>query len=167
MENVFLLLGGNQANTLSLFKQALQRLHLQGVGVVKTSALYQTAAWGNTHQSPYYNVCVESNTSFSPTQLLECILLIEKELGRVRSTDQYAERGIDIDILFYNDFVLESPALTLPHPRLHLRKFTLIPLTEIAPNFVHPKFDLAISDLLNQCTDTLAVEAIGNFIWNS
>ncbi len=101
-------------------------------------------------------------TRLNPAELLESLLKIESLLGRVRKVKCLESRPLDIDILFYNDQVIVSKILEIPHPRLHLRRFTLLPLVEIAPEMVHPVFGKTLYELLGICPDKLAVVKLGH-----
>ena len=129
------------------------------IEVEQTSSIYETAAWGKTDQQNFLNQVIEISTNLSSTALLERILAIEKQIGRIRK-EMWGERIIDIDILYYANEVIKSQRLVIPHPYLHERRFTLEPLHEIAPNFVHPVFNKTTSSLLNECKDRLEVKKI-------
>jgi len=156
MATAYLLLGSNQGNRLSFLAAA--RLNLTNtVGrLAQQSAIYETAAWGLEAQSAFLNQVLEINTPLSPAALLTHINIIENDLGRVREV-RWGARGIDIDILYYEDLILQTQKLTIPHPHLHNRRFTLVPLVEIAPNYVHPIFKITNEALLNNCEDALEV----------
>jgi 2-amino-4-hydroxy-6-hydroxymethyldihydropteridine diphosphokinase len=160
MENqVYLLLGGNQGDVRSIFSQTLELIHLS-VGKVKTlSPVYRSEPWGFEASESFLNQVILVNTSLDPEDLLKEILDIERKMGRVRNhqNDKYDSRPIDIDILFYNDNIITSENLIIPHPRLHLRNFTLVPLNDISPDFCHPVFKKTISDLVKTCDDKLGV----------
>lgn len=144
----YLLLGGNLLNTLTCFKQSLKELNQLGK-VSKTSAIYKSQAWGYESNNEYKNQAVEFKSQLSPFQLLEETQAIEKKLGRNKSqSEHYEDREIDIDILFCDDKIIETKQLVIPHERLHLRLFTLEPLSEIVPRFTHPKLNKTIHQLL-------------------
>lgn len=127
--------------------------------VVTASGIYQTEAWGPVPQPAYLNQVLHLHTGLGPMVLLRRLLQIETSMGRQRS-ERYGPRTIDIDILFYNDAILVTPELTLPHPRLHTRRFVLEPLYDVAPGLVHPVLGLTIAELLAACPDTLDVKKI-------
>jgi 2-amino-4-hydroxy-6-hydroxymethyldihydropteridine diphosphokinase len=159
MNNSVLLLGSNMGNRLQLINQAKKKIAEQIGDIILNSAIYETAAWGKTEQNSFYNCVCSVQTLLTPEQLLHTILNIESELGRKR-TKKWAPRFIDIDILYYNTLVFETEELTIPHPLLHFRKFTLIPLVEILPNYIHPKLNCSNANLLAQCSDNLSVSTM-------
>ena len=123
------------------------------------SAIYETAAWGLENQPAFLNQVLRVQTDLEPQALLETILDIEQEMGRMRQ-EKYGPRTIDIDILLYNDMVLESDELSIPHPQLHMRRFALTPLAEIAASVIHPTLKKSIDELLLECPDKLAVKKL-------
>jgi 2-amino-4-hydroxy-6-hydroxymethyldihydropteridine diphosphokinase len=156
---IFLLLGSNQDDPIQKLSQARTRVAQEVGKIIKQSAVYKTAAWGKTDQPDFLNQVIQVSSTLDPQPLLEKILGIEKELGRVR-LEKWGSRSIDIDILFIGDQLIDAPDLKVPHPGIPSRKFTLVPLAEIAPDFRHPLLDKKISTLLSECTDPLTVEAI-------
>jgi len=158
MNAIFLLLGSNLGNREMFLKQAAAGLEQEVGTIVKTSSVYETQAWGKTDVPDYLNQVLLLNTAFTPQVVLGKILAIEKKLGRER-TEKWGSRTIDIDILFYDDQVINEPDLVVPHPQLHLRKFVLEPLAEIAPDFVHPVLNKNILTL-NRYTDALIVKKL-------
>jgi 2-amino-4-hydroxy-6-hydroxymethyldihydropteridine diphosphokinase len=158
MNVAYLCLGGNIEKREKYLKSALQLIETKIGTVIKQSYVYETEAWGTENQSPYLNLCISVNTELSPEKLIQELLNIEKENGRVRdANNQFASRTVDIDILFYNDIVINQADLMIPHPRLHLRKFVLMPLKEICPNYVHPVLKTSIQNLEKLCEDQLKV----------
>lgn len=127
--------------------------------VVARSGIYETAAWGPVPQPAYLNQVLKVYTAMGPVALLKAILGVEATMGRVRET-RYGPRIIDVDILFFNNLVLDTEALTVPHPRLHARRFVLQPLCDVAPLLVHPVLGLTVQQLLADCPDTLDVKKI-------
>lgn len=114
--------------------------------VIRQSAVHQTLAWGKTDEPDYLNQVLLVETAMPARQLLQTILGIEKQLGRERK-EKWGSRTIDIDILFYGNEVINEPDLVVPHPQLHNRKFTLAPLAEIAPGYIHPVLLQSIAQL--------------------
>lgn len=158
MHQAYLLLGSNQGDRTSYLNQAREALKSLGT-IRQCSRCYETAAWGLTTQPAFLNQALLLETNLEPLVLLESILQIEKNLGRERK-ERYGPRTIDIDILLYNDLILQHERLTIPHPELANRRFALTALAEIAGNAVHPVFERSMNDLLNQCPDPLAVTRI-------
>ncbi|ELR68100.1 2-amino-4-hydroxy-6-hydroxymethyldihydropteridine pyrophosphokinase [Fulvivirga imtechensis AK7] len=134
--------------------------HRLGI-IIKKSALYETAAWGKTDQPSFYNQVIEVKSAITPVDMLAAINIIEEELGRVRR-EKWGERVIDIDILYYSNRVISLEKLNIPHPGIQDRRFTLVPLVEIAPDFLHPFLKKTNQQLLNECTDPLEVERMVN-----
>lgn len=126
---------------------------------IKASAVYETAAWGNTRQSAFLNQVIIIQTILSPDALMKTLLNIETGLGRIR-TEKYGPRTIDLDILFYDNLVDHSPVVTLPHPAIQDRKFVLVPLAELSPRKIHPVYHKTIARLLHECADTLEVRKV-------
>jgi len=159
MEKVFLLLGTNLGSRKENLQLAFKILNAHALKIKQYSSVYETAAWGKTDQQPFLNQVLEIETAIAAEDLLTCILYIEKKMGRSR-VEKWGERLIDIDILFYASSVIKSPRLSIPHPYLQERRFTLVPLVEIAPDFVHPTLNKDMRELLNDCEDSLDVRRI-------
>lgn len=159
MHNVYLLTGSNVGDSLALLNTAIKHINTQVGKVIQQSSIYKTAPWGNVNQQNFYNQVLLVQTTLSAHQVLQTILQIELDMGRVREL-KWAPRTIDIDILFYDNLVMDEDDLTVPHPLLHLRKFTLQPMVELAANLVHPKLHATISQLLVSCPDTGLVEKL-------
>lgn len=149
---VFLLLGSNLGDRPTTLSQAQHLIEERIAPVVKASKLYETAPWGVAEQPAFLNQVLQLNTHWHPIDILERILKIEQELGRERR-ERWGARVIDIDILYYGALVMQMSHLVIPHPRLHERRFTLVPLAEIAADFLHPKLKKNTEELLNECTD--------------
>jgi len=153
--HAYLLLGSNQGDKIQYLSKAI--LALGSIGkITHRSACYQTEAWGLTEQPAFLNQAIRLETSLGPIDLLDAILNIERELGRERK-ERYGPRTIDIDMLLYDQLILTSDRLTVPHPELPNRRFALTALEEIAPEVIHPGKKQTIRQLLLQCTDPLAV----------
>jgi 2-amino-4-hydroxy-6-hydroxymethyldihydropteridine diphosphokinase len=159
MNKVFLLTGSNLGNRKKNLQQASELLEEFCGKIMRQSSLYETAAWGKTEQPNFLNQVCEIETKLNPGQLMHEILKIENLMGRKRN-EKYGPRIIDIDILFFNEEIINEPDLKIPHPELQNRKFALIPLAEIAPGLQHPIFKQTISELLAKCLDQLNVNKI-------
>lgn len=157
MNTVYLLTGGNVGNRLEYLAKAQEGLARRCGQTGTVSSIYETAAWGKTDQPAFLNQVIQLHTLFAPPVLLEKILSIEHDIGRIRQ-EKYGPRTIDIDILLYGEQVIETPGLIIPHPRLAERRFVLVPLAEIAPQLVHPVYHETIESLLRKCTDPLTVK---------
>lgn len=153
MQTLGIILGSNLQGKESYIQSAIVLLELNLGEVIAKSSLYASPPWGYESTNEYLNQVVLFRTILSSETVLSRNLLIEKVLGRVREDKGYTDRTIDIDILFYEDEVCETETLTLPHPRLHLRKFCLEPLYEVLPNWKHPKMRFSITELLKNCPD--------------
>jgi 2-amino-4-hydroxy-6-hydroxymethyldihydropteridine diphosphokinase len=148
--NAFIGLGSNLGDGVAFIKQSLAVLDQHdSIEVLRKSTFYRTAAWGNTEQPDFTNSVAEIKTTMTPSELLQVLLETEKQLGRVRAPIQWGPRHIDIDLLCCNERVLHTPELELPHPRMHLRAFVLVPLLELQPNIVIPGRGSARSCLEN------------------
>jgi len=158
-DNIYLLLGSNLGNRNELLKTAIKLITLHLGEVLGTSKLYETAPWGISDQPAFLNQVVKINSSLLPEDMLAKIQFIETNMGRIRH-EKWGERKIDIDILYYNDLVYNSSELKIPHPEILNRKFTLIPLAELSPEFTHPVLHLSNSELLAKCDDLLQVNEL-------
>jgi 2-amino-4-hydroxy-6-hydroxymethyldihydropteridine diphosphokinase len=159
MNKAYLLTGGNEGDRYLNMQQARTNIeHICG-RLLQVSSLYETSPWGKTDQADFLNQVLLIETKWRPMELLKILLQIEEKGGRIR-TVKNAPRTIDIDILFYDNLVLEEPGLTIPHPRIADRRFVLEPMNEISPEFEHPVLHKSIHRLLLECTDELAVKKI-------
>lgn len=156
INTVYLILGGNLGKIKMNLEEALKKISKQ-VGTIKAvSKYYKTEAWGKTDQPDFINVACILTTEKDANTCLSTVLQIEKRIGRVRY-EKWGERSIDIDILYFNNAVINTATLTVPHPELTNRKFVLVPLCDIAPNFVHPVLRVKNSQLLEKVKDDLQV----------
>ena len=158
MEKAYLSLGSNRGDRKALLGQATDLIRQRVGSVACCSPLYETAPWGQFAEGedlPFLNIAIVVETDLEPHELLVTTQSIEKDLGRSRPkpTQQYHSRPIDIDIVLYGMAVTAMPELTLPHPRMHLRRFVLQPLCDIAPNVQHPLLKKTIQQLLEECPD--------------
>ena len=151
---IYILLGSNLGNRFELLTQAREALQLPNIQIVNYSSVYESAPWGFEAEQNFLNQVLQVSTNLPPQELLQKTQQVEQNLGRVRTTNSsYTSRTIDVDILFYGSEIISTPTLTLPHPRLHLRRFALVPLSEIAPDFIHPILKKTVKILLEECGD--------------
>lgn len=159
MHTSYILLGSNLGDRRKYISLAISEISTK-LGIIEnSSSLYETASWGKHDQPDFLNQVVELRTNLHPKDLLEGILKIEIDLGRKR-IEKWGSRIIDIDILLYGDQVVDEPELSIPHPFLALRRFCLMPLSEIAPEFVHPMLKKNIQKLLFELSDDLLVKKL-------
>lgn len=159
MNKVYLLLGSNQHHPEKQLSIAQKYIQKEIGSIQRCSSIYQTAAWGKRNQPDFLNQVLIVSTKLTPPQTIKILLGVEKKMGRIR-TIKNAPRIIDIDILFFNKEIINSPLLKVPHPRIQLRRFVLVPLNELSPNYKHPVFNTTIHELLQNCPDTLTVNKI-------
>lgn len=158
---IIILLGGNLGDSQSFFRKSISLFIESGYSVYKKSSIFKSKAWGYNSKNIYLNQVIILENNASPERILNTCLSIEKKLGRERdNSESYSDRPIDIDILYIEDMRVETEDLIIPHPRLHLRRFTLEPLTEILPDFIHPILKKDHKSLLLLCPDNDKVEAI-------
>jgi len=154
MKKVFLGLGTNMGKRAENLSKAVHSIETEIGSVLKTSTVYETEPWGFHSEEQFLNMVVKVKTELSPAELLTSILSIEASLGRKRGRKQYVSRVIDIDILLYDDKIIDEKNLKIPHPLLHERRFVLEPLCELEPDLIHPVLGKSIKDLLNLCKDS-------------
>ena len=142
---VYLALGTNLGDRPANLRAAVKAFSPQ-INVIAESKVYETPPWGYEDQPTFLNMAVKCETNLEPESLLKCLKQLEVQLGREQSF-RWGPRLIDIDILFYDDLILKSESLTIPHPRLHERAFVLVPLTDIASDFIHPVLKKTIKEL--------------------
>lgn len=157
MNKTYLLLGSNMGNSKMRLSKAISLIHKQIGKTLRQSSLYTTAAWGNTKQPDFLNQVIIIETKLSAEQTMQSILSIEKKMGRIR-TVKNAPRIIDIDILFFNKEIILQDDLIIPHPQIKNRRFVLVPLNELSPNFKHPVLKKTIHKLFIHCPDKLNVK---------
>ena len=155
----YILLGSNIGDRESILKQAVGMIECRCCRVVASSHIYESEPWGFESDDVFLNQVICVKTTLSPHDLLKELLSIEIMLGRDREHhyDTYVSRPIDLDILYYDDLVVDDADLTLPHPRLHQRRFTIMPLCDIAPDMIHPVLKMSNKDLMERCDDALMV----------
>ena len=159
MIDVFLLLGSNLGDRQSFLQRAIDHIESEIAPIIEQSSVYETQSWGKSDLPDYLNKVIKLNTGLSAQEVLKRILSIEKGLGREREV-KWGSRTIDIDILFYENNVIDEPDLKVPHPELHNRMFTLAPLSEIAPDFIHPILNKSVFELKNKLKDNLIVKKL-------
>lgn len=159
MTEVYLLLGSNLDEREQNITRATEYIISGGCKLERQSSLYETAPWGLKEQGSFINKAIALETGLAPVPLLDTLKKIEKQMGRT-NTVQWGPRIIDIDILFYGNETIQLPQLTIPHPFISQRRFTLEPLNEIAPGFIHPVLKKTISELLHECPDNGVVKKL-------
>ena len=160
VRTTYLSLGSNQGDKLITLQKAVDLISERVGHVKKNSGIYKTKSWG-FEGGDFYNLCLEISSNLNPEKLIETVLQIEKVLGRERNESlNYQDRIIDIDVLLFDDDIIFYNNLKVPHPKMLDRKFVLVPLTEIAPNIIHPIVKKTILICLQNCTDTAEIEMI-------
>ena len=164
METAYVLFGSNLGDKEVLFAQACLLINNRCGRVVKVSSAYESEPWGFEAEEWFLNRVIVLETELSPEGLLDALLQIEKELGRVRNPEVkgYASRTVDLDILYFGSRVIHTERLTVPHPRLHLRRFALMPMCDVAPLLVHPVLRQTQTELLGLCLDACEVRKLDN-----
>lgn len=161
MSKVYLSLGTNIGQKQKNLFQSIEYIKSKKISICSTSNIYETEPWGYQTQEKFYNMCIEIQSTKSPFELLFFFKDVEKRMGREqRLSTLYEDRIIDIDILFFDNLVLETQQLTIPHNLLHKRNFVLAPLCEIAPDFIHPIFKKTIKELYNSSKDDTKIKII-------
>lgn len=157
MKTVLLGIGTNLGDREGNLKRSVTLTEEHIGRVTEVSSVYETEPWGFQSESSFLNMVLKAETKLTPSGLLGRILMIESLMGRLREGTGYKSRIIDIDILLFENRVIESRALVIPHPKMHERRFVLVPLCEIAGEMVHPVFNKSIKELLNECRDNSRV----------
>jgi len=158
MKKVFLGLGSNLGNREEILSDAIKKIGESIGKIVSASSLYETDPWGFMSDLNFLNMVLCIETELTPSGIIGRILMIESQLGRIRCESQNSSRKIDIDILLYDNDIIKEQALKIPHPRMHERKFVLVPLCEIAPDIVHPGLKKSVKELLKSCKDKCRVK---------
>ncbi len=160
----YLSLGSNLSDREEYITKAKELIELKAGKILKSSSVYETEPWGHFNeqfriQKHFLNQVISIETELSPISLINCLLEIELSLGRIRNISRTpTSRTIDIDILFYDNLIINQPELAIPHPLLHERRFTLLPLSEIAPKLIHPVHKKTMNVLLRDCKDNSEVK---------
>lgn len=150
--------GSNLGNRSENLASATSKLKGTGAKLLSASSVYETEPWGFNAGSAFFNQVLELDADISPQNMMDLILIIEHQLGRTRSdANTYESRQIDIDILLVDNLILREKGLEVPHPRMHERKFVLVPAVEITPEWEHPVLKKSLSELLHACNDTESV----------
>lgn len=157
MNIVYLQLGSNIGDREWLLESAILEIKEKIGKIIKLSKIYESSPWRVDGQSNYLNQLIEVRTNLDVQMILQLVLAIEDNLGRKR-IEKWGERLIDIDIIFYNNDIVERTDLCVPHKHMHERRFVLVPLNEIASNYLHPIYNKKVCDLLFECNDTDIVE---------
>ena len=172
MNRAVLLLGSNKGDSASTLKKAVTELSklADPLSKISLSSCYESEPWGFDAECWFLNMAVIVDTPLSARELLEKILEIETNLGRSREKTQngnftevrstYSSREIDIDIIFFNNQIINEESLIIPHPRMHLRRFVLEPIAQIAPEYLHPIFNISVQSLIESCKDTYVVKKL-------
>ena len=157
MNKVYVQLGSNLGDRENFIYNAVKQISDLVGGVIKQSKIYESAPWRVEGQGNYLNQIIQLTTSLSANETILALLNIENDLGRVR-VEKWGERLIDIDIIFFNNEIIETPDLCVPHKHMHQRNFVLVPLNEIASDFIHPKYNKSVFQLLKESNDNEKVE---------
>ena len=152
MNEVYLQLGSNIGDRLDNLDQSIKIITERIGNVLEKSSVYESTPWGVENQRNFLNQVIFVKSNFDPYTILDLVLQIEKDMGRIR-IEKWGERIIDIDILFIDDLIIESENLCIPHEFIAKRKFVLQPMCEIAPGFIHPKLNKTLRQLLEECID--------------
>ena len=152
MSKVYFSIGSNKGNRSGLINEAIDKIDIIIGKVLQKSSIYETKSWG-FNSNNFYNICILLESTLTPELILNKILTIEKDMGRLKTTDQYSDRCIDIDILFFDNMIVNSKSLEIPHPRIQLRKFVLTPMLELTPDLIHPILNKSIRQLELECVD--------------
>jgi 2-amino-4-hydroxy-6-hydroxymethyldihydropteridine diphosphokinase len=163
MHKIFLGIGGNIGNKQVNFNKVYTFIKNELGEIVKRSSVYETPPWGFSANENFWNQVLIIETRFSPTDVLQKITEIENTFGRERETGKYNSREMDIDILYFDELIIETEKLVIPHPRIQYRKFVLVPLNEIAYDFKHPLLRLTSFQMLEKCKDESVILKLEGF----
>lgn len=154
--------GGNTGNKQENFDKVYTFIKNELGDIIQPSSVYETSPWGFESKDNFWNQVLSIETTLSPEELLLKIAEIETSFGRNRENEGYSSREMDIDILYFDDEIINTEKLTIPHPLLHKRLFVLVPLAEIAPDFVHPVLKLSSLEMMNICEDKSEIRKLKN-----
>ncbi|MCX6261559.1 MAG: 2-amino-4-hydroxy-6-hydroxymethyldihydropteridine diphosphokinase [Bacteroidia bacterium] len=156
----FLGLGTNLGDKEENLKKAIENISAFAGEVISFSQIYETEPWGFRSEDHFFNMVIQIKTNLKPVDLLKQLLKIEIQMGRVWGSEKYSSRIIDIDILLYENEIINKPYLKVPHPMIQERKFVLVPLCDIAPEMIHPVLNKTFKILLEECDDESIVKKI-------
>jgi 2-amino-4-hydroxy-6-hydroxymethyldihydropteridine diphosphokinase len=157
---LILCVGGNLGNRAQIFSETSDLIENQIGHVVKASPVYETPPWGFETRNRFWNQVLLVETPHAPLEVLQKIRVIEKHFGRVRKAGIYLSRKMDIDILFYDNEIIQTEELTIPHPLITKRRFVLAPLCDILPEYVHPENGMVVKEMLAECSDISIVKRL-------
>ena len=160
MHQVFLGIGGNTGNKQDNFHKVYTFIKNELGDIINRSSVYETPPWGFESEENFWNQVFMIETQFTPEKLLENIAKIENWFGREHVGGKYTSREMDIDILYFDELILKTETLTIPHPQIANRLFVLVPLAEIAPEFVHPQLQMTSLKLLKNCPDSSVINKV-------
>lgn len=160
MHAIYISLGGDLGDPIQQQEKAIKLIEGRIGHVERRSSFFETEAWGVERNTPFINSAILVKTELDPYEVMETLLRIEREMGRIRNGERYGRRLIDLDLLYYNDLILNTAELQLPHPRSHLRRFVLEPMAEVAADHTDPFLGKSISELLDECSDKGIVKKI-------
>jgi 2-amino-4-hydroxy-6-hydroxymethyldihydropteridine diphosphokinase len=158
MKKVFLGIGTNLGDRENNLREAIMRIENNIGRILSVSYVYETSPWGFNTEADFLNMAAAVETEYSPSVLMDRVMIVESLLGRVRSGKKYSSRVIDIDILIYEDQIIDEPYIKIPHPLMHERRFVLVPLCDISSSALHPVLKVTFASLLAVCKDQGKVE---------